>query len=174
MTTPTPLEALERRLAALRLIVFDVDGVFTDGRFTLDENGAESKTFHTQDGYGIRRLRESGFEIAVISGRDSGAVAARMRELDVEHVHQGCRDKRGTIDALARQLGVQREQILAVGDDVPDLALFEAAGVRVAVANAVHEVRTAADIVTARPGGHGAVREIADRVLAARAAQGAP
>lgn len=171
MATPSATEVLDTRLAALRLVVFDVDGVFTDGRFTLDATGAESKTFNTQDGYGVRRLREAGLEIAVISGRNSAAVDARMRELDVAHVHQGCRDKRGTIARLAGQLGVGREQILAVGDDIPDLALFEAAGVRVAVANAVSEIRAAADIVTSHPGGHGAVREIADRILSARAAR---
>ena len=171
MPTPSATEVLDTRLAALRLVVFDVDGVFTDGRFTLDADGAESKTFNTQDGYGIRRLREAGLEVAVISGRNSAAVDARMRELDVAHVYQGCRDKHGTITTLAGQLGVGREQILAVGDDIPDLALFEAAGVRVAVANAVSEIRAAADIVTSHPGGHGAVREIADRILSARTAR---
>jgi 3-deoxy-D-manno-octulosonate 8-phosphate phosphatase (KDO 8-P phosphatase) len=171
MPTQDPTDVLDSRLAGLRLVVFDVDGVFTDGRFTLDANGAESKTFNTQDGYGVRRLREAGLEVAVISGRDSAAVDARMRELDVTHVYQACRDKRGTIAALADRLGVGPEQILAVGDDIPDLALFEASGLRVAVANAVSEVRAAADIVTSHPGGHGAVREIADRILSARAAR---
>lgn len=173
MAGQTPLQEMEARLAALRLLVFDVDGVFTDGRFTLADNGVESKTFNTQDGYGIRRLREAGCEVAVISGRSSEAVAARMRELDVAHVHQGCRNKRDRVEAIAGELGIRREHILAVGDDIPDLALFESAGIRVAVANAVREVRAAADIVTSRPGGHGAVREIADRVLAARASQAA-
>lgn len=156
------------RLAKLRLIGFDVDGVFTDGRFYLSDDGIESKAFHTQDGYGIRALAAAGVHIAVISGRRSGAVERRMQELGVEHVFLGSKDKVRDFGQLADTLGVDLEETAFVGDDMPDLALLETVGVAFAVANAVGHVRERADHVTARPGGSGAVREIADLLLRAR------
>lgn len=160
---------LARIAAGIGLVVLDVDGVMTDGRFTLDESGNESKTFNTQDGYGIRRLLDAGIEVAIITGRSSGAVTTRAAELGVRHVFQGCRDKRGAIDALLASLGVERERAAAVGDDMPDLPMFEATGLAFAPANAVADIAAAADLRTRREGGHGAVREIADFLIAARA-----
>ena len=173
----TPIEKataeLQQRAARVALVVFDVDGVMTDGRFTLDASGNESKTFNTQDGYGIRRLLDAGVEVAIITGRSSGAVSMRAEELGVRHVFQGCRDKRVVIASLLESLGVERERAAAVGDDMPDLPMFEATGLAFAPANAVAEIATAADLQTRRTGGHGAVREIADFLVAARAG-GAP
>lgn len=156
-------------LGEIKLIVFDVDGVMTDGRFTLDSDGLETKTFHTQDGYGMRCLLDQGIAIAVITGRSSGAVSARMQELGVAHVFQGCRDKAATIASLLTSLSLDARHTAAVGDDVPDLAMFHAVATPIAVANAVPEVFDAANWVTKKPGGHGAVREIAEAVLNARA-----
>ena len=113
----------DSRLANLKLVAFDVDGVFTDGRFYLSDDGVESKAFHTQDGYGIRRLIESGIAVAVISGRRSGAVDRRMQELGVSHVVQGCRDKVAALDEIADSLGIAVEESAYVGDDIPDLAV---------------------------------------------------
>lgn len=160
---------LVRIAAGIRLVVFDVDGVMTDGRFTLDESGNESKTFNTQDGYGIRRLLDAGIDVAIITGRSSGAVTTRAAELGVRHVFQGCRDKRDTIASLLESLGVERERAAAVGDDMPDLPMFEATGLAFAPANAVADIAAAADLQTRRGGGHGAVREIADFLIAAGA-----
>ncbi|MEM1438962.1 MAG: HAD hydrolase family protein [Pseudomonadota bacterium] len=157
--------------ADIGLVVFDVDGVMTDGKFTLDEAGNESKTFNTQDGYGIRRLIESGIRVAVITGRSSGAVTARTAELGIEHVFQGCRDKHAAITGLLSALGTEQKQAAAVGDDMPDLPMFESTGVAFAPANAVAAVASRADLITRRPGGDGAVREIADFILAAREAR---
>ncbi|MEL6447639.1 MAG: HAD hydrolase family protein [Pseudomonadota bacterium] len=157
--------------ADIGLVVFDVDGVMTDGKFTLDEAGNESKTFNTQDGYGIRRLIDSGIRVAVITGRSSGAVTARTAELGIEHVFQGCRDKHTAITGLLSTLGTEQKQAAAVGDDMPDLPMFEATGVAFAPANAVAAVASRADLITRRPGGDGAVREIADFILAAREAR---
>lgn len=159
---------LRDRLARLRLIVFDVDGVFTDGRFLMDEDGREYKTFHTQDGYGVRRLLEAGVQVAIISGRRSGAVDRRMAELGVTRVVQGCRHKIPELRALADDLGVDLTDAAYVGDDLPDLEAMQACGLAIAVANAVEGVVAEADYVTARRGGDGAVREVADLVLAAR------
>lgn len=162
------MAVLRDRLARLRLVVFDVDGVFTDGRFLLDEDGREYKTFHTQDGYGVRRLLEAGVQVAIISGRRSGAVDRRMTELGVTRVVQGCRHKVPELRALADDLGVDLAEAAYVGDDLPDLEAMQACGLAIAVANAVESIVTEADYVTVRRGGDGAVREVADLVLAAR------
>lgn len=160
-------------LASIRLIAFDIDGVFTDGRFYLSNDGVESKAFSTQDGFGIRRLLDSGIAVAVISGRRSAAVEQRMAELGVRHVVQGCSDKVAAFDAIAEELGIDPSATAYVGDDVPDLPLLRRAAVSFAVANAVDEVRAECDLTTTAAGGAGAVREICDRLLAARPEGGA-
>lgn len=161
--------ATKNPLSRTRLVAFDVDGVFTDGRFYLSDDGVESKTFHTQDGFGIRQLLDANIEVAVISGRSSGAVDKRMRELGVAHVFQGCKDKIAAFDELTGRLGIDDTECVYVGDDVPDLALLAKVGYSVAVANAVSAVRQQCDYTTAAQGGRGAVREVCDLVIAARA-----
>ncbi len=156
------------RIDEIRLVAFDVDGVFTDGRFYLSDEGVETKAFHTQDGYGVRRLIESGVTVAVISGRKSGAVEKRMAELDVSHVILGCKDKVAALDELAATLDVAVSDCAYVGDDLPDLPLLEHVGFSVAVANSVAELQQRCDYVTTRPGGAGAVREVCDLIVAAR------
>lgn len=156
-------------IAGLELIAFDVDGVFTDGRFYLSDDGVETKAFSTQDGFGIRRLLDAGIEVAVISGRESGAVKRRMAELGVRHVIQGCKDKVDAFRELIESLGIAPTACAFVGDDIPDLPLLDAVGYSVAVANAVSAVHAACDHTTVAAGGSGAVREVCDLVLAARA-----
>ena len=156
----------------VRLIAFDVDGVFTDGRFYLSNQGIESKSFNTQDGFGIRQLLIAGIEVAVISGRKSAAVDQRMAELGVTHVVQGSRDKIADFDKLTSKLGIQDTDCVYVGDDIPDLPLLNKVAYSVAVANAVREVRAQCAYTTSAAGGHGAVREICDFILAARTAPG--
>lgn len=151
----------------IRLAVFDVDGVLTDGRFYLSNDGVESKAFATQDGYGLKRLLAAGVEVAVISSRSSRAVALRMSELGIRHVIQGARDKVVAFEKLARELQLSADQAVYVGDDVPDLPLLRRAGYSIAVANAVDEVRQACDYTTSSPGGAGAVREICDMLIEA-------
>lgn len=157
-------------LAGVRLVAFDVDGVFTDGRFYLSDDGVESKAFHTQDGYGVRRLLEAGIHVAVISGRRSGAVEKRMAELGVEHVVQGCKDKVKALSELCDKLGIELSDCAYAGDDEPDLPLLAAVGHAIAVANAVPAVREHCDFTARASGGAGAVREICELVLAARSA----
>ena len=156
------------RLGAIRLVAFDIDGVFTDGRFYLSDDGSETKAFHTQDGYGVRRLLNAGIEVAVISGRRSPAVEHRMAELQVRHVVLGCKDKVAAFDDLIAGLGIDAADCAFVGDDMPDLALLEHVGLSIAVANAVQAVQERCDYVTRRPGGFGAVREVCDLVAASR------
>lgn len=152
-------------LGSVRLVAFDVDGVFTDGRFYLSDDGIESKAFHTQDGYGVRQLLRAGVEVAVISGRESGAVERRMAELQVPHVVLGCKDKVEAMNELARKLGLNLSECAFVGDDLPDRPLLEHVGFSIAVANAVPALQEFCDYVTNRPGGFGAVREVCDLVI---------
>lgn len=160
--------ATENPLLHVRLVAFDVDGVFTDGRIYLSDDGVESKAFCTQDGFGVRQLLRAGIEVAVISGRRSGAVDRRMHELGVTHVVQGCGDKVGAFDKIIATLGISARDCVYVGDDEPDLPLLEAVGYSVAVANAVASVRERCDYTTLAAGGFGAVREVCDLVLSAR------
>lgn len=152
-------------LATIRLVVFDIDGVFTDGRFYLTDDGIESKAFHTHDGYGVRRLLEAGLAVAAISGRTSLAVDRRMSELGVKNVIQGQSDKVTAFEALTRQLGIDAAQTMYVGDDLPDLPLLHRVGFAVAVRNAHDEVKAACDYTTVKAGGFGAVREVCDLLL---------
>lgn len=156
--------------AKLKLVGFDVDGVFTDGRFYLSDDGIESKAFFVQDGFGIRQLLAAGVEIVVISGRQSVAVERRMAELGVKYVIQGCRDKVAAFDEVAREIDADLAQTAFVGDDVPDLPLLRHVGFAIAVANAVPAVSSECAVVTRASGGAGAVREVCEMVLAARAA----
>lgn len=156
------------KLPGVRLIAFDVDGVFTDGRFYLSDDGVESKAFHTQDGFGIRQLLTAGISVAVISGRRSGAVERRMQELGVPHIVQGCKDKVAALDAIVEELGITLDECAYVGDDVPDLPLLRHVGVSIAVANAVATVRMQCDYLTTASGGAGAVREACELLLSTR------
>jgi len=155
------------KLDSIRLVAFDIDGVFTDGRFYLSDDGVESKAFNTQDGYGVRRLLEAGVAVAVISGRESQAVTQRMSELGVTHVELGCKDKVAALDRLAAELDLSASECAYVGDDLPDLPLLNHVGFSVAVANAVPLLHEECDYVTRKPGGLGAVREVCDLIVAA-------
>ncbi len=159
---------LHNKLARIRLVAFDVDGVFTDGRFYLSDNGIESKAFNTQDGYGIRRLLAANIAVGVISGRESRAVATRMDELGVAHVVQGCSDKIAALDSIMESLTLKLHECAYVGDDIPDLPLLQRVGVSIAVANAVSELRACCDYTTSATGGHGAVREVCELLLSAQ------
>lgn len=158
---------VEEFATRLKLAAFDVDGVFTDGRFYLSDEGIETKAFSTQDGFGIKKLLSSGVSVAVISSRSSGAVDIRMAELGVAHVIQGAADKVAAFDQLLSQLQLDAAQCVYTGDDIPDLPLLKRVGFAIAVANAVQEVKAACDYTTVLPGGGGAVREVCEMLVAA-------
>ena len=158
--------------AAIRLLVLDVDGVLTDGRLYFGPRGEAFKVFHARDGYGMRRLIAAGVQIAVISGRRSPAVSARCRELGVKRVFQGAADKLAAFERLLKGARVAASDCACVGDDVSDVPLFGVVGLSFAVRDAPAAVRRAAHDVTKLPGGLGAVREVCDRLLAARARGG--
>lgn len=158
----------DQSLARVRLVAFDIDGVFTDGRFYLSNDGVESKAFHTHDGYGVRQLLGAGLNVAIISGRKSAAVEQRMSELGVRHVIQGISDKVAAFETLIAELEIDEADAVYVGDDLPDLPLLHRVGFSVAVNNAHDEVKTTCDYTTDKAGGFGAVREVCDLVLNAR------
>ncbi len=155
------------RARQIQLAVFDVDGVFTDGRLYYGAQGEALKVFNVQDGHGIKALLEAGIETAVISGRSSPLVSARMSELGVQHVYQGCSDKLSFFQALLKQLALEPQQALCLGDDRPDLPLLQNAGLACAPADAHPDLRAAAHWITPRGGGAGAVRDVCDLLLAA-------
>jgi 3-deoxy-D-manno-octulosonate 8-phosphate phosphatase (KDO 8-P phosphatase) len=165
-----PDSALLRAAAAIRLLVLDVDGVLTDGRLHYDADGRECKSFHVRDGFGLQQVMEAGIEIAVISGRRSRAAATRMAELGIRHVLLGRNDKLAAFEDLAAQLQIPSEHVACMGDDVPDLPTMQRVALPVAVADAHPRVLAAARWRTRLPGGAGAVRELCDLLLAARAA----
>ena len=158
------------RAARVELLVLDVDGVLTDGRLYLGDNGVEYKTFFSRDGHGIKLLQAAGVQVAVITGRRSRVVADRMASLGVTRVHQGQDRKRPVFDALLAELELAPEQAAYVGDDLVDLPVMGACGLAVAVADADPRVVARAHWRTPSPGGRGAVREVCELILDARGA----
>lgn len=157
-----------KRAGKIRLVLFDVDGVLTDGNIYLDDAGTEFKAFNTHDGHGIRLLLHYGFEVGVITGRTSKALGHRMRDLGVKHVHQGCKDKFLAFRELLSRLGLDERQAAYVGDDIFDLQVMTRCGLAVAVADAHAYVKQHAHCETANPGGRGAAREVCELVLDAQ------
>ena len=156
-------------LAAIRLLVLDVDGVLTDGTLRYSATGESEKVFHVRDGHGIKALARAGVTIAVISGRDSAAVARRCTDLGISELQQGVADKVAAFASLIAKLGIAASACAAIGDDTPDVPLLERVGLAIAVADAHLDARRVAHRRTRLPGGRGAVREICDALLAARA-----
>lgn len=156
-------------LARIQLLILDVDGVLTDGRLYFGARGEALKVFHVRDGHGIKLLMAAGVHVAVCSGRRSAAVAARMRELGVRHVIQACNDKVAALERLAERLNVDRLNCACLCDDTPDLPLMSAVGMAGAVADAHPVVLSAAHWIAAANGGRGAVRQLCDALLRARA-----
>ncbi|MDW8105258.1 MAG: HAD-IIIA family hydrolase [Armatimonadota bacterium] len=166
---PSLLETgLQERLQAVKAVILDVDGVLTDGSIYYDHTGREMKRFHVADGLGIELLKHAGLRVAILSGRVSEAIARRAAELKIAESYQGVRDKKAQIEKLRQQWEMKADELLYVGDDLNDLPAFEAVGVRVAVANAVAELKERAHYVTQTPGGSGAVREVCEWLLKAR------
>ena len=153
----------------IRLVVLDVDGVLTDGRLYFGANGETLKVFHVRDGHGVKLLMSAGVQVAAFSGRRSAAAAARLRELHVPTVVQGCRDKLLALRTLTKRLKVDPLNCACIVDDTPDLPLMAAVGFAAAVADAHPVVLSAAHWVARAPGGSGAVRELCDAILRARA-----
>lgn len=152
----------------IQLIIFDVDGVLTDGGLYFTEDGAEFKRFNSLDGHGIKMLKDNGVEVAVITARDSKAVAYRMKNLGIAHFYQGQSDKVVAFSDLLQKLNLSADEVAYVGDDVIDLPVMTKVGFAIAVANAHDTVKQYANLITEKSGGHGAVREVCDFILKAQ------
>lgn len=161
------------RLAAIRLLGVDIDGVLTDGRLWYGVEGEQLKAFHVHDGLGLKLVQAAGIEVAIISARESVMVNRRLDDLGIPLRLQGSADKGAALRGLRAERGLTTDAVAFIGDDLPDLAAFAEAGLKIAVANAQAPVRTAADWVTALDGGQGAVREVCNALLAARIAAAA-
>ena len=159
---------LQRRAGRMRLAVFDVDGVMTDGRLYVGPGGAEFKAVHIHDGHGLKKLMAADIEVAVISGRRSEAMELRLSDLGIQHVFMGVNDKLAIFMALLQELAIKADETAYMGDDEPDLAPMRAAGLALAVRNAVPGVLRAAHWISRLDGGHGAVREACELLLANR------
>lgn len=159
---------LRARAYAIRLVIFDVDGVLTDGRVILGDGGYEYKAFHIHDGHGIRMLQSSGVRAGIITGRTSVVVSRRSEELGIRHLMQGRSDKAAALGELLEQLGEAPEATAFVGDDVVDLPAMRRVGLAVAVADATPLTRAHAHWVTRATGGHGAAREVCELIMAAQ------
>jgi 3-deoxy-D-manno-octulosonate 8-phosphate phosphatase (KDO 8-P phosphatase) len=156
---------IAKRAAQIELLLLDVDGVLTDGGIIYTDAGAEIKRFHVRDGSGLKFWHVAGKRSAIISGRSSNTVERRATELGIAIVRQGCSEKLQAFEAILTETGLRADQVCAIGDDLPDLAVLRRAGLAVAVADACAEVRAVADYITAVPGGYGAVRDVIEWLL---------
>jgi len=159
---------LQSRAKLIRLMGFDVDGVMTDGGLYLSDSGEEFKRFNSLDGHGIKMLRASGVEVAIITGRTSRCVAARAQNLGIEHVFQGVEDKLDAMLGLLGRLNLPRDAAAYMGDDVVDLMVMRHVGLSVCVPESPLLVREHSDYVTQCRGGHGAVREACELIMSAQ------
>lgn len=157
--------AIISKLKEIRLVALDVDGVLTDGMLSFDSDGREYKSFHVQDGFGIKQIQNLGIAVALITGRDSPITSRRAEELQITHVIQGCDNKAQALTELLTSMNLSQEHAMFVGDDVPDMVAFKVASIGVAPSNAVDSVKQMADILLERKGGQGAVREICDALV---------
>ncbi|WP_369743194.1 3-deoxy-manno-octulosonate-8-phosphatase KdsC [Pseudidiomarina sp. PP-1MA] len=153
------------KFAQIKLVIFDVDGVFSDGRIYLGNQGEELKAFHTRDGFGVKALLNAGIKVAVITGRRSALVENRMHALGVSDIYQGQEDKLSAYQQLAEKYQLTDQAIACMGDDIPDLAMLQQCAVAVAPHDAHPFVQQHAVYVTSQRGGFGAVRELSDLIL---------
>ena len=161
-------DALVRQARGIRLLTCDVDGVLTDGRIYIDDDGRESKAFNALDGVGLKMLMRAGLTVAWITGSSAPAVMHRARSLGVARIVQGAEDKLTPWEALRSELGLPAAACAHVGDDLPDVPVFVRCGLAVAVPHAPPSVRARAHFVTEHDGGKGAVRELCELILAAQ------
>lgn len=161
-------KTIMEKAAKIKLAVFDVDGVLTDGKLILGESGNEYKSFHVRDGHGLVMLMEAGCKVAVITARSSNIVAERMECLGIEYVFQNEKDKGVRLLKLIKELDLEQEQVAYTGDDVIDLPAMIHVGLPIAVADARVEVKNYAVWITENSGGLGAVREVCELIMRAQ------
>lgn len=157
------------RARSVKIAIFDVDGVMTDGTLFLSDSGEEIKAYNVLDGHGLKMLKQSGVELAIITSRSSRSVERRAQNLDIRHLYQGSHDKLATFNSLLETLGLKATEACYMGDDVIDLPVMRQAGLAVSVPSAPAVVKKHAHYVTRALGGHGAVRECCEMIMTAQA-----
>lgn len=162
---PEVSRELADKIMAVKLVVFDVDGVLTDGRIIFSNSGEETKLFDVKDGHGIKILMRMGIDVAIITARESEVVRRRAKDLGITYVFQGMKDKRMALEELVKASGVDPGAMAYMGDDIIDLPVLKRVAFSAAVADAVAEVIERVDFVAQRPGGRGAARELAELIL---------
>lgn len=156
------------RAQKIKLAIFDIDGVFTNGKVYMDDKGIETKAFYVPDGHGIKLLQHVGIEVAIISGRDAPGVTFRMEQLGVNHIFQGNVHKIPVYEKLLQTLHLKDENVVYMGDDLPDLPLLKRVGLGITVPNATKEILARVPLVTKAKGGKGAIREMVEALLQAQ------
>jgi 3-deoxy-D-manno-octulosonate 8-phosphate phosphatase (KDO 8-P phosphatase) len=157
--------SIQSKIKKIKLLLLDVDGVLTDGRIILDDQGKEYKAFHVRDGHGIKMAQRAGIIVGLITGRTSEVVSVRAKELGIQDVHQGRHEKGVAYDSILSKYGLSDEAVAYIGDDVVDLVVFKKAGLAVTVADADPSVKPHVDMITRAAGGRGAVREFINLIL---------
>lgn len=160
--------SLVKKMRAVKALILDVDGVLTDGRIIFDDDGRELKFFHVRDGHGLKMLMRAGIEVIFLTGRTSRVVEHRAKDLGVESVYQGARNKIAVFKEVLEEKGLKPGETACMGDDITDVPLFKMAGFSASVADACEEALRAADFVTRAGGGKGAVREVCELILKAQ------
>ena len=164
MVKENALEAAKK----IKMLVFDVDGVMTDGSITYDEDGKEYKTFNAKDGHGIVRMNKSGFITAIITARNNGTVEHRAKNLNFTELYQGAKYKLPALEELVKKYNLTYENVSYMGDDLPDICILEKVGLACCPKDAVLEVRDVCNFISEFGGGKGAVRELCDFILDAQ------
>lgn len=158
-------QSLKARAKKIKILLLDVDGVMTDGRITLDNQGNETKSFHVRDGHGIKLIQKAGVIVGIITGRSSEVVNIRARELGITEVHQGAHNKIMVYDSLIAKYGLRDDEAAYIGDDAVDLSIFKRVGLAAAVADSDQSVTSHVHLITKCMGGRGAVREVINLIL---------
>ena len=153
---------LKEKASKIKLLVFDVDGVMTDGSITYDENGVEYKTFNAKDGHGLAKMVRNGFLTAVITGRKNGTVDRRAVDLRFSEVYQGVKNKLPILEAIMQKYELDYSQVSYMGDDEPDIPILGKVAISACPADAVKKVQDICNFVSSKDGGKGAVRELCD------------
>lgn len=162
------MQDIYERARQIKLVIFDVDGVLTDGRIIIGDNGEEYKAFNSRDGHGMKLLQYTGVDIGIITGRTSNVVEHRMQSLGIKHVYQGQQVKLPAFEELIERIGISPEDCAYVGDDWVDLAIMRRVGLAVAVQDADEMVKKHAHWVTGAGGGQGAAREVCELLMEAQ------
>ncbi|MBE9547097.1 MAG: HAD-IIIA family hydrolase [Proteobacteria bacterium] len=159
---------MRKKIEQIKVLILDVDGVLTDGRIIIDDLGNETKNFNVRDGHGLKLLMRYGVDVILLTGRSSKVVEHRAEELGINEVYQGAKDKVKVLEGVLRERGISGNKIAFIGDDIVDVPVFRKVGFSVAVPDAAVDAKKAADYITEKGGGRGAVREICEIILRAQ------